>query len=100
MSQASKRSMHEYLFFRHAEPENQAPGFTGRVIRDEAGRADHPLSQRGRTQAERAARVARELGAEMVLSSTLLRAKETAAIIARELSLSTEQDPDLSEVNP
>ena len=91
----------DYLFFRHAEAKNQDPSFSEEMVRDAAGRTDYPLSGRGREQAARAAKRARSFGAELVISSDLRRARETAEIIAREAGLSAPGvDPDLAEVNP
>lgn len=91
----------EYLFFRHAEAENQDPQFTAEMVRDSAGRADYPLSERGRQQAALAGAVARSFGAELVLSSSLRRARETAELAAAAGGLpSPIEDPDLDEVNP
>jgi probable phosphoglycerate mutase len=45
------------------------------------GRADIPLNEKGRTQAERAANYLRRFRIESIYTSPLLRAKETASII-------------------
>ena len=63
------------------------------------GHADRPLNERGREQA-------RVLGAELagrridaIYSSDLLRARETAEIVAAELRLELRVDPGLREVD-
>lgn len=53
------------------------------------GWADAPLSDAGRAQARGAAGVLRDMGFEVVVSSDLSRARETAEIIAGELGLGT-----------
>ena len=63
------------------------------------GSIDTPLTERGRAQA---ARVARHLGESLgraagLYASPLLRARETAAPIARSLGLEPRLDPDLRE---
>jgi broad specificity phosphatase PhoE len=70
-------------------------------VRDAAGRADYPLSSTGREQAKRAGQHAKAFGAELLLSSSLHRARETAEIIGHETGLAiAASDPDLDEVNP
>jgi broad specificity phosphatase PhoE len=71
------------------------------------GRLDPPLSQRGRAQAEAlAARLKREeLAAPeaqrlaVIVSSPLVRARDTAEICAQELSLSVRVDERLTEIS-
>lgn len=91
-----------YWFLRHAEAENQDPEFaSGPVLRDESGRTDYPLSVRGNAQAAAAARFVKSLGAELVVTSALARAKETGATIAEACGLSTPDAwADLDEINP
>jgi broad specificity phosphatase PhoE len=62
------------------------------------GHTDIPLSDRGREQALALAGRVRGLGIGLVRSSDLLRARETAAIVARELGLPEPvADPRLRE---
>jgi broad specificity phosphatase PhoE len=80
----------ELLLVRHAEPVRIGPGTA-------AGPADPNLTHRGRTQADR---LAAWLGAEpvdAVLSSPLLRARETAEPIGRALGLDVEVVDGLME---
>jgi broad specificity phosphatase PhoE len=64
------------------------------------GHADIPLNERGRSQAEA---LAEELLAEedvdIVYSSDLARARETAEILARGLRVDVVLDPDLREID-
>lgn len=96
------RRAREYLFLRHAEAENQNPAFTAAsIVRDDAGRVDYRLSPRGIVQATQAGRNVRDWGAEVVLASSLRRARQTAQIVAREAGLpEPELTPDLDEINP
>lgn len=61
------------------------------------GRADPPLSELGRRQAEVAATTVRELGATRIVASPLLRAHQTATIVAEALGLDLAADPRLQE---
>jgi probable phosphoglycerate mutase len=63
------------------------------------GSTDTPLTPRGHTQAERIARHLedRHTDAQALYSSPLRRARDTAAPIARALSLEPRLDPDLRE---
>jgi broad specificity phosphatase PhoE len=60
---------------------------------------DLPLSDEGRLQAERAARVLAQQTLAAVYSSTLVRAQETAAIIARHHQRAVTTDERLVEVD-
>lgn len=77
------------LVTRHGESEWNALGRW-------QGQADPPLTDRGRAQAERAARAVRGV-VERVVGSDLLRAAETARIVARHLGVEVELDPLLRE---
>ena len=61
------------------------------------GRADPPLSDLGRRQAEAAAETIVDQGITKVWSSPLLRAHQTANIVAGRLALNVENDPRLQE---
>ncbi len=63
------------------------------------GQADPPLNERGREQARRLVEAVRPLGLEVVYSSPLLRAWETACILARELNLPLYPEPRLKEIH-
>jgi broad specificity phosphatase PhoE len=62
------------------------------------GNAEVPLSRRGRAQCELAATVIRGFGVQRIVSSPLVRAAETAEILARALELPVSFDADLEEV--
>jgi broad specificity phosphatase PhoE len=62
------------------------------------GNADVPLSERGRDQCELAATVLARFNVQRIVSSPLLRAAETAEILARALDLPVTFDSDLEEV--
>jgi broad specificity phosphatase PhoE len=61
------------------------------------GRADPPLSDLGRRQAEVAAETIRDLAVTRVFASPLVRAHQTATIVADALGLAVEPDPRLQE---
>jgi probable phosphoglycerate mutase len=61
------------------------------------GRADPPLSDLGRRQAEVAAGTVGELGIMRVVASPLVRAHETATIVGGALGLTVDADPRLQE---
>jgi broad specificity phosphatase PhoE len=61
------------------------------------GRADPPLSDLGRRQAEVAADTVGELEITRVFASPLVRAHETATIVGAALGLPIESDPRLAE---
>ncbi|MGY1636045.1 bifunctional RNase H/acid phosphatase [Geodermatophilus sp. SYSU D00742] len=64
-----------------------------------SGRNDLPLSATGRAEAEAAAERAGELGIEVVVSSPLRRARETAEVVAGALGLPVQVDDDLVELD-
>jgi ribonuclease H / adenosylcobalamin/alpha-ribazole phosphatase len=64
-----------------------------------SGRNELPLSRTGRAEAEAAAVRAKELGIEVVVSSPLRRARETADVVAATLGLPVEVDDDLTELD-
>jgi broad specificity phosphatase PhoE len=61
------------------------------------GRADPPLSDLGRRQAEVAADAIGELGIIRIFASPLVRAHQTATIVGNALGLPIEADPRLQE---
>ncbi|MFJ9557490.1 histidine phosphatase family protein [Nocardiopsis sp. NPDC101807] len=64
-----------------------------------AGRGDIPLTEEGRAQAGAAARRLAERPIDAVVSSPLLRARDTAALAARELGLPVEVDEGFVETD-
>lgn len=75
--------MTSLYIMRHGESKANA----ARIV---AGHLDTPLTERGRQQARRAGQAAREdnLAINVIVSSPLPRARETAEIVAREVGLS------------
>ncbi len=63
------------------------------------GRADPPLTDRGCDQAAALARRLADSGAVRIVSSPLLRARETASSIAEALGLDVDVDPRLVEMD-
>jgi len=80
------------LFLRHARTAANASGRS-------QGRADNPLDEFGEQQAAALARLVLELGPTRVVSSPALRARQTAAPIARDAGVDTEVDERLHEVD-
>ena len=64
-----------FRFMRHGQS-------SGNVKRVPQGRADHPLTEVGRSQAREAGRWFRDKGLDLVLTSPLARGRETAKIVA------------------
>jgi broad specificity phosphatase PhoE len=63
------------------------------------GGLDIPLNSVGREQASILAEVLRGKGIEVILSSPLSRAHETATIVARSLKVDVEKHPELREIH-
>lgn len=81
-----------FVYLRHGETESNAAGLI-------AGSWDVALTARGRAQARRAALALRDQGITAIYSSTLERARETAAIVAGELGLPVTPVAELCERN-
>lgn len=72
----------------------------GNVDRTLCGRLDVPLDDLGTLQAERVAgRIARDIRADALLTSPLLRARQTAGFIANQTGLTASIIDDLAEWN-
>jgi broad specificity phosphatase PhoE len=78
---------YEFVFLRHGES-------TGNAESRWQGQSDYPLTERGRAQAKALANRWKAEGVkfDLVISSTLQRAKETAEIIASALKVNFELD--------
>lgn len=63
------------------------------------GHSDIPLNERGREQARSLSLIVSELGIDSIISSDLLRARETAEIINKKTGVSLEFDQRLRELN-
>lgn len=86
-----------FYLVRHGEPaydEMLEKGFWG------FGRDFAPLSEKGKTQAQEAARDPRLREAELIVSSPYTRALQTAQIISGETGLAVEVEVDLHEWLP
>jgi len=94
--------MRSYYFIRHGSPhiessEFNVAGFEKAML----GLMDPPLSVKGRQEALALAEPVRRLGVERLISSTLLRASETASLIAQDTGIPFEhQYDDLKEFAP
>lgn len=85
--------MRKHIFLiRHAEPEE---AYTKRFL----GRLNPGLSLRGEEQARRAAVRVKELAPQIILSSPLLRAQQTASFIADACNVQLQIEPLLLEVD-
>jgi len=80
------------LLLRHARTAANAEGRS-------QGRDDHPLDEVGARQAEALATLVRDFAPTRVVSSPALRARQTAAPIARDAGVSIEIDDRLHEVD-
>jgi probable phosphoglycerate mutase len=80
------------VFVRHGET---TPNREGLLL----GRADPPLTDRGRAQAKNLARVLADRGATRVLTSPLRRARDTASPIASECGAAVSVDERLIEID-
>lgn len=82
----------DLIIIRHGRPHRHVVG-----DEDEEEAANPGLSERGHQQADRTAELLAEEGIDHVVSSTMKRAIETAAPLARRLGLEVEQIDDLKE---
>lgn len=85
--------MTHLYFIRHGQSAMNAVGLF-------AGSLDSPLTDTGREQAKAAGKAAKSLGIDIIISSPMSRAYETAQIIARELGIDESHivlDEDLVE---
>lgn len=80
------------VVFRHGETDWNVEGRF-------QGRTETLLNERGRAQARGLSTLLREYGLEHVISSPLLRAKETAEIVCAELGIGFSIVRDLSEIS-
>lgn len=81
-----------FLFIRHGESLANAKRFVG-------AQNDVPLTEKGRQQAEHAALDLQNEDIAQIISSNLIRAKDTANIIAATHNIEIEIWPGLNEVN-
>lgn len=78
----TRRSGNKYFVMRHGEARSNIEHFT-----DCEGRPDNRLTELGRAQAAEAARALRGQRIELIVTSPLPRARETAAVVQKALSL-------------
>ncbi len=85
---STQPAVFEFTFLRHGES-------VGNVEERFQGRADFPLTDKGRMQARTLAERWLTLGVkfDLAVSSPLVRAKETAQIVAEVLNIPVEEDP-------
>lgn len=86
--------MYQFVFLRHGES-------IGNAEARWQGQSDYPLNETGRAQAQALAKRWQEEGAkfDLAITSPLVRAKETAEIIASALNIKLEADPIWMERN-
>lgn len=91
---STDKSIFHFVFLRHGES-------VGNVESRWQGQSDYPLTKTGRAQAQALAGRWKEEGAkfDLAISSPLIRAKETAEIIASVLDIKVEADPIWMERN-
>ncbi len=63
------------------------------------GVTDMPLNTRGRTQAFEASKLINQLPIDIIITSNLARAEETAEIVNKKLQLPIIVEPEIAEVN-
>lgn len=80
------------ILMRHAESTGNAQGIW-------QGQMDWPLSERGRSQADRASRLLAALDVDLVSGSDLERARTTAAIVAEACGCGLRLDARLREIH-
>jgi len=84
--------MTQFFLVRHGETEwNREGKYTGQT--------DIPLNRTGKMQAEEAARQMASVQPDVIFSSDLIRAVETAEIIARRIKIPIKKDERLREIN-
>lgn len=91
---STDKSIFHFVFLRHGES-------VGNVESRWQGQSDYPLTTMGRAQAQALAERWKEESAkfDLVITSPLVRAKETAEIIASALDVKVESDPVWMERN-
>lgn len=83
----------KFIFVRHGQSEGNARGIR------QGSRLDYPLTKLGRQQAEEAGRMLVEQKFDVILSSPLHRAKQTAEVISKKFNIPIEIIPELHEIN-
>jgi 2,3-bisphosphoglycerate-dependent phosphoglycerate mutase len=91
---SNEKPIYHFVFLRHGES-------VGNVESRWQGQSDYPLTERGRAQAQALAKRWQEEKAkfDLVITSPLIRAKDTAEIVASALDVKVEADPLWMERN-
>ncbi len=89
-----EKPLYQFVFLRHGES-------VGNAESRWQGQSDYPLTEKGRAQARALAERWKEEGAkfDLAITSPLVRAKETAEIVASALNVKVESDPIWMERN-
>ncbi len=90
----AKPAKNRYILMRHGESETNVKGI---ISYDQ--NAHYPLTLRGRKQVERASRLLKKKKIDVIVSSDVLRTKETAQIVGDAFGLGIQYDPRFREVN-
>lgn len=97
LSARIKKSGNTYLLMRHGEAETNAQGIIS------GSETLYHLTERGRTQALESAKRLSGRTIDLIITSPMLRTRETAEIVRAYLGLTPEQvivDPRIREINP
>ena len=92
MTDSISTQEYRFILLRHGESTANATGF-------HQGQTDFPLTERGKRQSTALATrwIEEKKRFDLIISSPLVRARETAEIIAAKLNIQIEFDPDLME---
>ena len=92
---ARSKLKNRYILLRHGEATSNIGGWSSCFPE----KKKNPLTKRGKAQAKRAAAVLKKYRPDVVVSSPLQRAKETASIVRKELDIPVALDERLQEFN-
>jgi len=92
---ARQGSSNSYLLVRHGHSEKQVSN----VMSSWPEKKKLPLTEKGIQQVRRIARQLKKGNVDLIISSDLLRAKQTAQILAKELGMNVAHDKRLREVD-
>ncbi len=94
LSKYATQSSNIYYLMRHGFAKNNLLGIASSKLNDSYG-----LLPRGKTEVKKAAVALKKAGIQLIISSDMTRARETSAILARELRVPILFDADLRELN-
>ena len=83
----------KYFFMRHGQAKHNVEGIVCSF------RGKYPLTKLGQEQALKSSKKAKELGINLIISSPVLRAQETAEIVQKEVNCTLEYHEKLKEWN-